>query len=213
MEYNEWREKLFEEVYPKYEFYHGMLQWKDEQFLTICWGDKEYDVRFDDFYHTDNSDPVTSVIVWAYKNLELLEEEKHEARIYWDGMNYKAIIHRPYDVVYTQNITNPEKYAQYGNLEGFTWDIAGGMLIIESHIKDIPALTAISNPKSLQDIILEYYDLTDEIVVIAPYYEPSKVIIGNKKPISRLQDEDHGLIVTPINEWLKQITGGTSHGR
>lgn len=213
MEYNEWREKLFEEVYPKYEFYHGVIQWKDDQHLVICWGNSEYEIAFNDFYHADDLDPVTSVITWAYKNLGLVEEERHEARIYWDGKNYRAVIHRPYGIVHTENISNPEKYSQYGNLDGFTWDIAGGMLIIESHIKDIPALTAISHPKALQDIILDYYDISDEIVVIAPYYEPSKVIIGNKKPISRLNDEEHGLIVTPITEWLEQITGGTKNGK
>lgn len=212
MEYAEWREKLFEEVYPKYEFYHGTIQWKDDQHLIVHWGSEEYELKFDDFYNSENVDPVTSVIIWAYKTLPLLEEEKNEARVYWDGLQYTAVIHRPYEIVHKQTTNTPEKYSQYGNLDGFTWDIAGGMLIIESHIKNIPALTAISHPESLHNIILDYYDITDDIVIIAPYYEPSKVIIGNKKPISRLKDENHGLIVTPITEWLQQINGGTENG-
>lgn len=212
MDYNEWIEKLFEETYPKHEFYQGEIQWNDHETIILFWDNRKYVLNIDEFYNSKDLSPVDKIIQWAYSTMPFTEEEKSEARTYWDGLQFRALVQRPENIAYSQSVSEPSHFAHHGDTEGFTWDIRGSMLIIKSFLKNVPATSAISEIEALYSIIEDYYDVDDRISVVISYDEPSKIVIGNKNAIERIQDEDHQIHVIGLLEWIDQINGETTHG-
>lgn len=209
MNYTNWVEQLFEETYPRYDFEGGSLSWVDEESATVTWGGKNYTVELADFYNPEEFEPVKSLVSWIYRNLPLTKSEYGKAFVYWDEpmQSFRAVLLRGKEL-YAESISNPDAFPLHGvsSRESFSWSLQGSMLCIESKVDGIPALCPLSHPITLKEIVDDYFYATDEIHLMTKAENATRVFIGNKNPISRVKDEERGVLSIPLSQWVQTIS-------
>lgn len=194
MEYNEWTMELFEELYPRYSLPFGFIQWnKTDEALEITWGNKSFRLDLREFYKLhSNDDPIESVLVWIYNNVEPTEQELKEAFFAYDYDldKYSAYVLRPMDICHTVHRAEPKwiRGQDHSRLENIVYvNINGSIINFSSKNPKIPASTILAYNKYMLDVIEKYMDYSPELSVIVPDTNPlNTLFVGHADSIQRL---------------------------
>lgn len=194
MDYKDWTMELFEEFYPKYELPFGFIQWnKKDESLDITWGSNSLKLNLREFYMSHSSgDPVKSVLMWIYNNVEPTEQELKESffAYNYDLDNYSAYVLRPLDTCHTIHRAEPKwiNAQDASRLKDIVdVDVNGSIINFSSKNDKIPASAILAYNKYTLDVIENYMDYSPDISVIVPDTNPlNNLFVGHADSIHRL---------------------------
>lgn len=210
MSYEQWKNRLFEESFPRLRFEGGSLAWQKNETLSIEWGGRSYILDPGDIYTPDTS-PTEAVMQWCWSNLPLSESELPEAFIWWNDSekSFRAGVIRPHRTVYTQSVVPRSSFIRFGQQmedDPFAWQLSGGVVTVDSTLRGIPALCPLSHPITFNTVVGEYLTSSEDIVVAFSPYEIQHAFVGHKNIIQRICEEDRGVIGIPSAQWSSDIT-------
>lgn len=217
MEYNEWIMELFEEFYPKYNLPFGFIQWnKKDDNLDIVWGKSSIRLDLREFYKLhSHSNPVESVLLWIYNNVEPTEQELKEAFFAYNYEldNYSAYALRPMDTCYTVHRAEPKwiKEQDHTRLADVVEvGVNGSILSFSSKNNKIPVSTILAYNEYTLDTIENYMDYSPEISVIVPDTSPlTNVFVGHADSIQRLGSDypTDKISIFTLGQWFDKTNG------
>lgn len=210
MSYPEWRETLFENTFPRMRFENGSISWRKDGRLTVQWDGQSYILDPETLYDP-TLDPVDAVLNWTWRNLPLASWEHSVADLWWSDpeSGFRAAVSRSPEVIYSQSVTPHQSFLRFGaepDKNRFSWGMEGGLLAVRSHAIGVPALCPLSHPISLHAVMEEFFEDGDDILVATPVHDPQYAFIGHRTVVSRIGQEDRGVLGVPVTQWKRNIT-------
>lgn len=220
MEYDEWRDNLFEEIYPQYSLSNGSIKWEDgvEDRALITWNNKIFSVALEELYHEDDEEPIDKLVQWVYKSVDVIPlTEKENTYLSYDYFtdSYSAYVLRPENSLYIQRNVQPDTWKSINPHPDLTkvidCEVSGSLLMISSKDSRVPATIALAYPEISIPLLHEKMDCHDDFQILIPSDSNSVyMFVGHRNSINRLAMDfpDNTAHKFTIHEWK---TKGKSH--
>lgn len=220
MEYDEWRDCLFEEIYPQFSLTHGNIKWDDHETdrVDITWNDKHFIVSLAELYREDDNDPLETLVKWAYKSLEVIPlAEKENIYLSYNLLldSYSVYVLRPYNSLYVQHGVEPELWRGFNPepdlAEIIDCELSGSLLMVSSKEDRLPAAVALAYPELSLQLLHEKMDCGNDFQILVPSDSNNMhLFVGHSNSINRLAIDfmDNRAQTFTIDEWK---TKGKNH--
>lgn len=220
MEYDEWRDCLFEEIYPQYSLTNGHIKWDDDtsERIIITWNNKQFIVSLEDLYQEHDNDPLDTLVHWVYKSLEVVPlAEKDNIYLSYDFFlnSYSLYVLRPRNSLYVQHNVDPELWKKINpnpDLKKIIdCELSGSLLMVSSKDERLPSTVALAYPELSLPLLHETMDCGDDFHILVPSDSNNMhMFIGHSNSINRLAIDfmDNSAHKFTIHEWK---TKGKAH--
>lgn len=220
MEYDEWRDSLFEEIYPQYSLSNGSIKWEDgvQDRVLVSWDNKNFSVSLEDLYHEEDNDPIDRLVKWVYKSVDVVPlKEKENIFLSYDYFtdSYSAYVLRPENSLYIQRNVDPSIWKKFNaepNLSSIIdCELTGSLLMVSTRDSRIPVTVALAYPEIALPMLHEKMDCTDDFqILISSDSNNVHMFVGHSNSINRLAIDfvDNSAQKFTIQEWKKK---GKSH--
>lgn len=216
MDYNEWRSALFDDTYPKSPLSHGEIFYggKNPDGLRVKWGTHEFQLDLMDFYQGETKSPLADIKKWIYSHMPALPEEYKTAVPVYNHISeeFDAFIPRPMGYVFPLRNVKPEHFPLFGDINAarrnLKVEMDGTVLCMYTKDKKIPSSFAVSHKEVFTQLVNDYIDYDDNLLVLLPdSINTNHIFAGHSASIQRLADnfyEETTLMIT-AGEWFNKL--------